>query len=60
MWENRKTLTARVARQVWVQRAAHSKRVAWKKPIPKKLTVAVGVTFVFMQTEPREHTQIVT
>ena len=32
-WENRRTLTVRVARQVWVQRAAHSERVARKKPI---------------------------
>ena len=35
--ERRSTL--RVARQVWVQREAHSKRVAWKKPIPKNRKV---------------------
>ena len=34
--------TARVARQVWVQRAAHSKRVARKKPIPKNRKVKSG------------------
>ena len=34
--------TARVARQVWVQRAAHSKRVARKKPIPENRKVKGG------------------
>ena len=40
-WENRKTLTVRVARQVWVQRAVHSKRVARKKLIPKRIILTV-------------------
>ena len=34
--------TVRVGRQVWVQRAAHSKRVARKKPIPKNRKVKSG------------------
>ena len=40
--EDGKTLTVRVARQVWVQRAAHSKRLARKKPIPKNQKVKRG------------------
>ena len=34
--------TVRVGRQVWVQRAAHSKRVARKKPIPENRKVKSG------------------
>ena len=34
--------TVRVARQVWVQRAAHCKRVARKKPIPENRKVKSG------------------
>ena len=40
-----------------MQRAVHSKRVARRKPIPKNRKVKVGVMFVFMQAEPRGHTQ---
>ena len=41
-WENRKSLNSKVAGQVWVQRAAHSKRVARKKPIPENRKVKSG------------------
>ena len=34
--------TVRLAKQVWVQRAAHSKRVARKKPMPKNRKVKSG------------------
>ena len=34
--------TVRLAKQVWVQRAAHSKRVAREKPIPKNRKVKSG------------------
>ena len=40
--KNERRSTARVARQVWVQRAAHSKRVARKKSTPKILQVKSG------------------
>ena len=40
--------TAGAARQVWVQRAAHSKRVAPRKPTQKILQVKSGVMFVLL------------
>ena len=52
--------TVTVARQVWVQRAAHSKRVARKKLIPKKAESQKwgSCSFVFLQAGRRRHTQI--
>ena len=47
--------TVRVARQVWVQRAAHSKKVARKKPIPINPKVKSGGVRIHTGRTKRTH-----